>query len=108
MTQRAIKIGPEILDGLDPHAEPQERLRQVLLARNAGTSFDRGLHCPETGRVLNEPQSGAHRVGGEGVATHIEGDDRAEALELAPCRLVRRMARVADCTTTSAPSVNGR
>jgi len=45
--------------------------------------FDSGLDRAQAGGVLDELQSGAHRVGGGGAATHVERDNRAEALSCA-------------------------
>jgi hypothetical protein len=72
VAQRSIQIGPKILDGLDTHAQPQQRRRQVLLPRNAGPPFNRGLDRPQAGGVLDELLYGAYGVGGGGVATHVE------------------------------------
>ena len=64
----------------------------MLLPRNAGPPFDGGLDPAQAGGALDEVQSGAHGVGGEGVATHVERDNRAEALELAPRSIVSWVA----------------
>ena len=91
----SIQIGPKVLDGLDTHAQPQQRRGQVLLPRNAGPPFDSGLDRAQAGGVLDELQSGAHGVGGGGAATHVERDNRAEALELASRGRVSWVARQA-------------
>jgi hypothetical protein len=69
----------------------------VLLPRNAGPPFDGGLDRAQAGGMLDELHSGAHGVGGGGggVATHVERDNRAEALELASRGLVSWVARQA-------------
>jgi len=67
----------------------------VLLPRNAGPPFDRGLDRAEAGGVLDELQTGAHCVGSGGVATHVERDNRAEAFELASRGIVSWVARQA-------------
>jgi hypothetical protein len=59
MAQRAIQIGPEVLDGLDAHAQPQQRRRQVLLPGNDGPPFDGRFDRAQAGGVLDEPQTGA-------------------------------------------------
>jgi len=42
-TQRSIQVGPEILGGLDPHAQLQQCRRQVLLTGITRSPFDGGL-----------------------------------------------------------------
>jgi hypothetical protein len=95
VAQRLIQICPKVFDCLNTHAQPQQRWRQVLLSRNAGPPFDGGLDCAQAGGVLDELHSGAYGVGGRGVATHVERDNRAEALELAFRCLMSRVARQA-------------
>ncbi len=51
------------------------------------------LDSPETGGVLNELQARAHGISRRRVATHVERNDRTEALQLAARRSVRGMAR---------------
>jgi hypothetical protein len=41
--KRTIQIGPEILDGLDPHTQAQQRWRQVLPPGSAGSPLHGGL-----------------------------------------------------------------
>ena len=72
VAQRSIQIGPQILDGLDPHTQAQQRWRQVLLPGNAGPPLDGGLDGAKACGVLNELQPGAHRVSGSGIAMHVE------------------------------------
>ena len=72
VAQRSFQIGPKILDGLDTHAQPQQRRRQVLLPRNAGPPFDGGLDRAQAGGVLDELQSGAHGGGGVSPRTSNE------------------------------------
>ena len=67
----------------------------MLLPRNAGPPFEGGLDPAQAGGVLDELQSGAHGVGGGAVATHVERDNRAEALELASRGRVSWVAREA-------------
>src|SRR6266446_4607647 len=93
VVQGSIQIVPKVLDGLNTHAQSQQCRRQVLLPRNAGPPFDGGLDRAQAGGVLDELQSGAHGVGGGRVATHVERDNRAEALELAPRGRVSWVAR---------------
>jgi len=93
--QRSIQVRPKVLDSLDTHAQPQQRRRQMLLTRNASPPFDRGLDRAQTGGVLDELQCSAQGVGGTGVATHVERDDRPEALELASRGIVSGVARQA-------------
>src|SRR5687768_4536233 len=93
VAQRSIEVGPEVLDGLDAHAQPQQRGRQVLLSRNAGPPFDGGLNGPQARGVLNELQAGADGVGGSAIAAHVERDDRTEALELTSRGPVSGVAR---------------
>ena len=95
VAQRSIQIGPKILDGLDAHAQSQQRRWHVLLPGNAGPPFDGGLDGAEAGGMLDELQSSADGVGVGGVATHVERDDRPEALELASRGIVSGVARQA-------------
>jgi len=59
VAQRSIQIGPKILDGLDAHAQSQQRRWHVLLPGNAGPPFDGGLNRAQAGGVLDELQPGA-------------------------------------------------
>jgi cystathionine gamma-synthase len=68
--------------GLASHPTHDAARRQMLLPGNGGPWFDRGLDRAQAGGVLNELQPGAHGVCGGAAATHVERDDRAEALEL--------------------------
>lgn len=80
--QRLLQISPNLLSVFHAHAQPQQRLRQMLLSGNRGAAFHRGLHGAEAGGVADELDAGADGVGILGGAADVEGDDGAEAGQL--------------------------
>ena len=80
VTQRLFQVIPNILDGLDTHAQSQQSRRQVLLPRNTGSPFDGRFHRAQASGVLNESKCAAYGVSGRSVTSRIERDNCAEAL----------------------------
>ena len=64
----------------------------MLLARDAGATFNRRLHGTEARGVLNELDPGTHLVGRRGVAAYVERDDGAVASQLFASDRVCRVA----------------
>ena len=89
--KRLVEVGPEFVGVLDTDAESEQRRRQVLLAGDAGSPFDRRLHRSEAGRVLNQLDTRADGVGFGRAAAHVEGDDRAKPAKLTSRDCVGRM-----------------
>ncbi len=61
VAQRSIQVGPKVLDGLDAHAQPQQRWRQVLLPRNASPPFDGRLDRSQAGVRAHRAHSSQSR-----------------------------------------------
>src|ERR671937_610281 len=74
--QRLLEVGPELLDVLEPDAEPQQVLRHAI-ALPAIPGLDDGVDAAEARCVLDQPRRGLDRA-------RVTGDvEREEAAETA-------------------------
>ena len=77
-SERVGQVRPEILDVFDAHTESEQAGREVFLAGDGRSSFDRRLDRTEAGRVADQFHPATHGVRRRGTSCHIEGDDAAE------------------------------
>jgi hypothetical protein len=54
IAQRPLQVFPKVIECFDTDAKPQQRRREMLLPRNAGSTFNSGLDGAQAGGVLDE------------------------------------------------------